>query len=78
MRTISFNHDGQYIASASEDLFIDIVSCIHLDLLKVKSCGGDGALKQVICCDVAAVLESETFRDYLLCRRPGCSAIFSC
>ncbi|KAG0566409.1 hypothetical protein KC19_7G061900 [Ceratodon purpureus] len=24
VRTISFNHDGQYIASASEDLFIDI------------------------------------------------------
>ena len=31
MRTISFNHDGQYIASASEDLFIDIVSA-HNDL----------------------------------------------
>jgi WD40 repeat protein len=26
VRTISFNYDGQYIASASEDLFIDIVS----------------------------------------------------
>lgn len=36
MRTISFNHDGQYIASASEDLFIDIVSCLHLDILEVK------------------------------------------
>jgi WD40 repeat protein len=24
VRTISFNYDGQYIASASEDLFIDI------------------------------------------------------
>lgn len=26
VRTISFNHTGEYIASASEDLFIDIVS----------------------------------------------------
>lgn len=25
VRTISFNHTGEYIASASEDLFIDIV-----------------------------------------------------
>lgn len=29
VRTISFNHTGEYIASASEDLFIDIVS-IHI------------------------------------------------
>jgi len=29
VRTISFNHDGQYIASASEDLFIDIVCYIY-------------------------------------------------
>ena len=36
MRTISFNHDGQYIASASEDLFIDIVSCPDLDIIEVK------------------------------------------
>ena len=26
MQTISFNHDGQYIASASEDIFIDIAN----------------------------------------------------
>jgi len=36
VRTISFNHDGQYIASASEDLFIDIVSYLDLDILEVK------------------------------------------
>ena len=36
MRTISSNHDGQYIASASEDLFMDIVSCLDLDIIEVK------------------------------------------
>lgn len=29
VRTISFNHTGDLIASASEDMFIDIVSYIH-------------------------------------------------
>jgi hypothetical protein len=36
VRTISFNYDGQYIASASEDLFIDIVSCLDLDIPDLK------------------------------------------
>lgn len=30
VRTISFNHTGDYIASASEDLFIDIVCALKL------------------------------------------------
>lgn len=37
VRTISFNHTGEYIASASEDLFIDIV-CICWNSLYWKFC----------------------------------------
>ena len=36
MPTISSNHGGQYIASASEDLFMDIVNCLDLDIIVVK------------------------------------------
>lgn len=46
VRTISFNHDGQYIASASEDLFIDIVSFLNLAIEESRSFGEDEPLKQ--------------------------------
>ncbi|KAL4566944.1 hypothetical protein LXL04_031070 [Taraxacum kok-saghyz] len=42
VRTISFNHTGDYIASASEDLFIDIVcvsSCVY-DMMRYEFNGG--------------------------------------
>lgn len=35
VRTISFNHTGDLIASASEDLFIDIVS-LYAPVVKQK------------------------------------------
>lgn len=36
VRTISFNHTGEYIASASEDLFIDIVSMRSTRFLQLR------------------------------------------
>lgn len=39
VRTISFNHTGDLIASASEDLFIDIVS-LYIHAIDIKGLFG--------------------------------------